>query len=81
MASCEKCWNDAFSRSMMSSKDQFECYSDLIKERKNNPCTPEEQAGHDAKTCTDCNRKTIHQYAHYCVNPDCEAYYKILEEK
>ena len=36
MASCEKCWNDAQGRA--------EDYQQLIEERKDNPCTPEEQA-------------------------------------
>jgi len=74
MASGEKCWNDAFTRSRWSGKDQADCYHDLIEERKDNPCTPEDQAGYDAKICSECKRKTIHQYTHYCVNPDCKAY-------
>jgi len=68
MASCEKCWDDAglmtFSNPM---KGKPEHYYDLIEERKDNPCTPEEQAGHDAKMCPKCNRKTVHQYAKMCV--------------
>jgi hypothetical protein len=42
---CEKCWGDAYLRSRLSFKSQAECYTDLLKERINNPCTPEEQAG------------------------------------
>ena len=68
MASCEKCWSDAYLRSRMTMKPQSECYSDLIKERNDNPCTPEEQAGQDAKECPKCKRMTIHQYAHVCMN-------------
>ena len=46
MSSCEKCWGDAYMRMLGSgSKDQAEHYHDLIEERKNNPCTPKEQAG------------------------------------
>ena len=71
MASCEKCWNDAYVRSRLSFKDQAECYSDLIKERKDNPCTPEEQAGEDATLCPKCKRKTVHQYVKVCMNPKC----------
>jgi len=42
---CEKCWGDAYRRSFFSGKDQIDCYHELLEERKNNPCTPEEQAG------------------------------------
>ena len=63
MASCEKCWKDA--------NGNAERYSQLIKERFSEPCTPEEQAGEDAKNCDKCGRKTVHQYIRVCVNPDC----------
>lgn len=59
MSACEKCWSDAHSR------DQFnvaEEYSKLIDERRDHPCTPEEQAGPDAGRCGQCGRKTIHQF-------------------
>jgi len=42
---CEKCWGDAYYRSRYTGKSQTECYADLVEERKDNPCTPEEQAG------------------------------------
>lgn len=42
MSSCEKCWADAY---MGPYGDQVDKYQRLIKERENNPCTPEEQAG------------------------------------
>jgi len=43
---CEKCWADAFSRWMSNpEKDQAAHYADLLVERKDNPCTHEEQAG------------------------------------
>lgn len=45
MAACEKCWGDAFTRSYYGDKDQSECYIEILRERNNNPCTPEEQAG------------------------------------
>ncbi len=45
MTSCEKCWNDAFVISKLTSVSQTECYLQLLKERKNKPCTPKEQAG------------------------------------
>ena len=59
MPSCEKCWEDAWGNA--------EKYQELIEERKDNPCTHEEQAGRDAKNCQKCNRKTVHQYAKVCV--------------
>ena len=44
MNACEKCWQDAYSRSLWdTSKSQSEHYSDLIRERADNPCSPDEQ--------------------------------------
>ena len=63
MPSCEKCWTDA--------DGNPEKYSQLVNDRKNNPCTPEEQAGECASTCQKCKRITVHQYTKQCVNPDC----------
>ena len=69
MASCEKCWGDAYMRYRCDpSKSQAEHYGDLIRERKDNPCTPEEQAGIDAKECPKCKRKAIHQIVKHCMN-------------
>jgi len=69
MPSCEKCWSDAFTRSRTdTSKCQAEHYQDLINERKDNPCTPEEQAGMDAKICPKCKRRAIHQIIDICMN-------------
>lgn len=46
MSACEKCWADAFIRSRTNpSKAQAEHYRDLLRERKDKPCTTEEQAG------------------------------------
>jgi len=46
MASCEKCWGNAFMRTLADcSKAQYEHYNDLLEERKDNPCSPKEQAG------------------------------------
>ena len=42
---CEKCWNDAGRRSFFSFRSKEEEYAKLIRERENNPCTPQEQAG------------------------------------
>lgn len=63
MASCEKCWSDAG----IMGGDKTENYANLIEERKDDPCTPEEQAGHDAEICPKCKRKTVHQLTHECV--------------
>lgn len=69
MASCEKCWGDAYMRTYTNpGKSQAEHYSALILERKDNPCTPEDQAGNDAKECPECKRKTIHQIINVCMN-------------
>lgn len=46
MSSCEKCWGDAYMRMLGNgTKSQAEHYHDLLQERKDNPCTPREQAG------------------------------------
>lgn len=46
MTMCEKCWSDAYGRAMAhTSKTQTDHYCDLLRERKDNPCTPEQQAG------------------------------------
>jgi len=46
MSGCEKCWGDAYMRMMAdTSKSQADHYHDLITERKDNPCSPKEQAG------------------------------------
>ena len=60
MASCEKCWKDA--------KGDPILYIELITKRE---CTPEEQAGEEAKVCPKCFRKTIHQYVGKCMFPEC----------
>lgn len=45
MASCEKCWGDAYFRHITTGKDQADCYREILSERKDNHCTPREQAG------------------------------------
>lgn len=47
MAVCEKCWADAYMRSITTGKCQSDCYLELLEERKDNPCTPEQQRGED----------------------------------
>ncbi len=72
MSTCEKCWNDAGLAAQASSLlTQAEYYSILLKERKNTPCTPEQQAGVDAKTCPKCGRKTVSNHDHQCKNTNC----------
>jgi hypothetical protein len=39
MSACEKCWADA--------GGSYERYLELLAERANNPCTPEQQAGRE----------------------------------
>lgn len=68
MARCEKCWNDAFHKAFNDPKTQAEFYEELIKKRK---CTPEQQAGIDAKVCPKCKRKCLHQHTGDCMNPEC----------
>ena len=62
MPSCEKCWKEA--------EGNIELYYKLL---GTNKCTLEEQAGEDAVLCRWCNRKTIHQSAHRCMNPGCKS--------
>ena len=73
MPSCEKCWSDAFDKSYSDPfKDQADYYKILIDERKDKPCTPEEQAGQDATICQKCKQKTMHQInSDVCMNPEC----------
>lgn len=43
---CEKCWGDAWGRVICdSSKTISQHYLDLLEERKNRPCTSQQQAG------------------------------------
>jgi len=39
---CEKCWSEAETRGMESKTD---AYRTILKERRDHPCTPPEQAG------------------------------------
>lgn len=41
----EKCWADAYARVYGAARDQYEAYKELLEERKDHPCTPQEQAG------------------------------------
>lgn len=68
MSNCEKCWRDAHSVGQYG--DVTTRYSKLIEERKDNICTPEEQAGPNAKECSICKRMTLHQITEECMNED-----------
>lgn len=70
MSSCEKCWSDAHGNGAYS--DAATNYQRLLDERKDNPCTPEQQAGPDASPCTECgNRMVRHQHTGECMaNPE-----------
>jgi hypothetical protein len=57
MSSCEKCWSNA--------GGDPQRYGELLETPK---CTPEEQAGPGAAFCPVCNRVTLHQYTHMCMN-------------
>lgn len=63
MASCEKCWRDA--------GGDPDTYSELIRERKDNPCTPEQQAGYGGE-CPSCKRLTVHRIVRECVICGCK---------
>lgn len=74
MPSCEKCWSD-------SQRDPYAPdgeYGRLVARRDGvieRECTPEEQAGQDAGTCSECGRKTLHQICRaYCMNPECPSH-------
>lgn len=56
MSGCERCWAD-------SGGDADE-YHRLLETRS---CSPEQQAGIDARTCPDCNRLAIHQHTGECM--------------
>lgn len=62
LPTCEKCWSDA---SGIKSK-----YNELLeqREREKNTCSPEDQAGPNAKLCPTCKRKTCHQLYHICMS-------------
>ena len=49
VAACEKCWTDAFVRARTTGRPQVDCYYELLKERAQTPCTPEQQKGEEAQ--------------------------------
>lgn len=45
MAACEKCWRDANLRALTLGGFVSDHYDDLLKERKDKPCSEAEQRG------------------------------------
>lgn len=60
MSACEKCWRDAH----YPGADVAEAYGRLVESRN---CSPEEQAGPEAKTCPSCSRRALHQWTGECM--------------
>ena len=46
---CEKCWKDASLRALLRGGSVADHYEHLLQERKDSPCSPEEQHGEDPK--------------------------------
>lgn len=40
---CEKCWEDAYMRMRVNGRSQGENYEELLEERKDSPCSPDQQ--------------------------------------
>ena len=58
MSSCEKCWADAYRRALSQPMiSQSKHYHDLLKERKDSPCAPREQAGQFWDEEKQCDRR------------------------
>lgn len=63
MSACERCWADA-----QGAGDAPHEYALLLVLRMANPCTPEQQAGPDARPCADCGgRRVRHQITGECM--------------
>jgi hypothetical protein len=45
VSACEKCWEDAYLIMRSTGVSQEIAYERLLADRKDNPCTPKEQAG------------------------------------
>ena len=45
MPACEKCWADAARIAFRTDRSQTDCYMELLEERKDHPCSEEEQKG------------------------------------
>lgn len=61
---CERCWADAYMRLMAQPmKTQAQCYEELIEERRDTPCTPQEQAGSWWCELHQMDRRSLHHSA------------------
>jgi hypothetical protein len=58
MSACQKCWSDAHRGDQYSVAEE---YSRILESRRDNPCSPEEQAGPGAAECPMCGRMTLHE--------------------
>ena len=61
MSACEKCWGDAYLKSVYTGRSQGDCYHELLKERKDEPCSPREQAGQFWDEEMQADRRNIHE--------------------
>lgn len=60
MSACEKCWGDAYIRFLNNPfHDQTKHYHNLLEVRKNNPCSPEEQAGQWWDKEKQCDKRAL----------------------
>lgn len=60
MASCEKCWSDAYKRQLANPYyAQSDHYHKLLEERKDNPCSPKEHAGQWWDEEKQCDKRTL----------------------
>lgn len=64
MSSCERCWHDAGREAFSSAGDKVEIYHRMIADRD---CTPEQQAGDDAKWCAKCGTRARHEITGECM--------------
>lgn len=69
MSSYERCWREA--------GGDAERYYELCRTRP--ACTPEEQAGEDARVCAACGRRAVHQHAGECMA--CEDAARTLQQE
>jgi hypothetical protein len=57
MSSCEKCWAEAYTRSLGNGKSQTENYNDILAEKIGKACSPKEQAGQFWDEEKQCDRR------------------------
>lgn len=67
MSACEKCWSDADILAALRGMSKSEVYLILLEERRDNPYSPEQQAGEQAMTCSKCGRRAVHQWTGECM--------------